>query len=148
MGRRHSKNAGVMGTEAFTYHERKALGFGTVKERLGKVRTAAPPLAAPLRRCAAAPLHAVLMLARRHCTSHLQLLLLHHHHRQDSHGNFDDCCLTLQPAVVSARSIEHNTLHLTLGAGVPLHFRRQHATHHHTNTTTNKPHNPTNRTPL
>jgi len=27
-----------MGSEALTYHERKALGFGTVKERLGKVR--------------------------------------------------------------------------------------------------------------
>jgi hypothetical protein len=41
MGRRHSKNAGVMGSEALTYHERKALGFGTVKERLGKVRKVA-----------------------------------------------------------------------------------------------------------
>ena len=37
-GSRHSKNAGVMGSEALTYDERKALGFGTVKERLGKVR--------------------------------------------------------------------------------------------------------------
>jgi nitric oxide synthase-interacting protein len=36
-GQRHSKNAGIMGSEALTYHERKALGFGTVKERLGKV---------------------------------------------------------------------------------------------------------------
>lgn len=36
MGRRHSKNAGVMGSEQLTYHERRALGFGTVKERLGK----------------------------------------------------------------------------------------------------------------
>jgi len=26
-----------MGSEALTYHERKALGFGTVKERVGKV---------------------------------------------------------------------------------------------------------------
>ncbi|KIY93552.1 Nitric oxide synthase-interacting protein [Monoraphidium neglectum] len=42
-----------MGSEALTYEERKALGFGTVKERLGK----------------------------------------------DSHGNYNDCCLTLQPAV-------------------------------------------------
>ena len=33
---RHSKNAGGMGSEALTYHERRALGFGTVKERLGK----------------------------------------------------------------------------------------------------------------
>lgn len=36
-GQRHSKNAGVMGSEALTYAEKKALGFGTVKERLGKV---------------------------------------------------------------------------------------------------------------
>jgi hypothetical protein len=36
-GQRHSKNAGIMGSEALTYHERKALGFGTVKERIGKV---------------------------------------------------------------------------------------------------------------
>lgn len=35
-GSRHSKNAGVMGSEALSYQERKALGFGTVKERLGK----------------------------------------------------------------------------------------------------------------
>lgn len=33
---KHSKNAGVMGSENLTYHERKALGFGTVSERLGK----------------------------------------------------------------------------------------------------------------
>lgn len=37
-GQRHSKNAGIMGSEALSYHERKALGFGTVKERVGKVR--------------------------------------------------------------------------------------------------------------
>jgi nitric oxide synthase-interacting protein len=36
-GQRHSKNAGIMGSEALTYQERKALGFGTVKERVGKV---------------------------------------------------------------------------------------------------------------
>jgi nitric oxide synthase-interacting protein len=53
MGRRHSKNAGGMGSEGFTYHERRALGFGTVRQRLGK----------------------------------------------DSHGNYYDCRLTLQPAV-------------------------------------------------
>mmetsp|Transcript_38068 Transcript_38068/g.84778 ORF Transcript_38068/g.84778 Transcript_38068/m.84778 type:complete len:321 (-) Transcript_38068:542-1504(-) len=35
-GQRHSKNAGVMGAEGLTYAERRALGFGTVKERLGK----------------------------------------------------------------------------------------------------------------
>lgn len=37
MGRKHSKNAGVMGSESLSYHERKALGFGTVTERMGKV---------------------------------------------------------------------------------------------------------------
>ncbi|KAL4451668.1 hypothetical protein ABPG75_007330 [Micractinium tetrahymenae] len=36
MGRKHSKNAGVMGSEALTYHERKLLGHGTATERLGK----------------------------------------------------------------------------------------------------------------
>mmetsp|Transcript_49142 Transcript_49142/g.93873 ORF Transcript_49142/g.93873 Transcript_49142/m.93873 type:complete len:315 (-) Transcript_49142:258-1202(-) len=35
-GSRHSKNAGTMGCEGMSYHERKALHFGTVKERLGK----------------------------------------------------------------------------------------------------------------
>lgn len=38
-GSRHSKNAGTMGCEGMSYHERKALHFGTVKERLGKVRS-------------------------------------------------------------------------------------------------------------
>lgn len=52
-GQRHSKNAGVMGSETLSYAERKALGFGTIKERVGK----------------------------------------------DSHGNFYDCSLTLQPVV-------------------------------------------------
>jgi hypothetical protein len=35
-----------MGSEALTYHEKKALGFGTVKERVGKVSglAAAMPL--------------------------------------------------------------------------------------------------------
>jgi len=36
-GQRHSKNAGGMGTEGLTYNERRGLGFGMVKERLGKV---------------------------------------------------------------------------------------------------------------
>lgn len=35
-GSRHSKNAGIMGSEALTYNERRALGHGTVTERLGK----------------------------------------------------------------------------------------------------------------
>ena len=33
---RHSKNAGGMGSESLRYHERQALGFGTMTERLGK----------------------------------------------------------------------------------------------------------------
>jgi hypothetical protein len=37
-GSRHSKNAGSMNCEGQTYSERAALGFGTQKERLGKVR--------------------------------------------------------------------------------------------------------------
>lgn len=37
MGKKHSKNAGVMGSEALTYAERKAMGHGTAKERLGRV---------------------------------------------------------------------------------------------------------------
>lgn len=35
-GSRHSKNAGVMNSEAMTYAEIKALGYGTAYERLGK----------------------------------------------------------------------------------------------------------------
>lgn len=35
-GSRHSKNAGVMGSEAMTYAEMKTLGYGTAYERLGK----------------------------------------------------------------------------------------------------------------
>ncbi len=39
-GQRHSKNAGTMGCESMTYAERIALGYGTVRERLGKVSSA------------------------------------------------------------------------------------------------------------
>lgn len=35
-GSKHSKNAGTMGSESQTYHERRAMGYGTVRERLGK----------------------------------------------------------------------------------------------------------------
>lgn len=38
-GSKHSKNAGTMGSESQTYHERKAMGHGTIRERLGKART-------------------------------------------------------------------------------------------------------------
>lgn len=34
--RKHSKQAGTHGSEAFTHAERKALGYGVVRERLGK----------------------------------------------------------------------------------------------------------------
>jgi hypothetical protein len=43
-----------MGSESFTYHERKALGFGTVKERLGKVRRVDGPGRCALRAAARA----------------------------------------------------------------------------------------------
>ena len=36
-GSRHRKNAGGMNCEGMSYNERRALGFGTQKERLGKV---------------------------------------------------------------------------------------------------------------
>jgi len=55
MPQRHSKNAGVMGSEALTYSERKGLGFGTVKERLGKVGVSAYVQAASSRLGACAP---------------------------------------------------------------------------------------------
>mmetsp|Transcript_5486 Transcript_5486/g.9493 ORF Transcript_5486/g.9493 Transcript_5486/m.9493 type:complete len:322 (-) Transcript_5486:741-1706(-) len=35
-GQRHSKNAGIMGSEGLSYAERRAMGLGTVKERFGK----------------------------------------------------------------------------------------------------------------
>ena len=37
-GSRHSKNAGTMGSEAQTYSERAGQGYGTISQRLGKVR--------------------------------------------------------------------------------------------------------------
>jgi nitric oxide synthase-interacting protein len=83
-GQRHSKNAGVMGSEALTYHERKALGFGTVRERVGKVGMGRQQLLRPgLPKCStlnpSTPLPP-----------------------QDSQSNYYDCRLTLQPAVVSS----------------------------------------------
>ena len=35
-GSRHSKNAGTMGSEALTHKERRAMGHGTVRQRLGR----------------------------------------------------------------------------------------------------------------
>mmetsp|Transcript_17121 Transcript_17121/g.51246 ORF Transcript_17121/g.51246 Transcript_17121/m.51246 type:complete len:334 (-) Transcript_17121:255-1256(-) len=58
-GSKHSKNAGTMGSESQTYHERKAMGHGTIRERLGKdaagnfddcaltLRTVVDPVATP-----------------------------------------------------------------------------------------------------
>jgi len=37
MGRKKSKNVAGFGSEGLSYHERRALGYGTAKERLGKV---------------------------------------------------------------------------------------------------------------
>ena len=34
--KKHSKQAGTLGSESLTHAERKALGYGTVRERLGK----------------------------------------------------------------------------------------------------------------
>jgi hypothetical protein len=52
MPRRHSKQTGGIGSEGLTYHERRALGYGTARERLGAVSEvlvgrAAHPAAAP-----------------------------------------------------------------------------------------------------
>ncbi len=87
-GQRHSKNAGTMGVEGLTYHEKKALGFGTVQQRLGKVQLLLLPLFLE---------HFVLLLvAVGACIS-----CTHSSYLQDSVGNYYDCRLTLQPAVVS-----------------------------------------------
>lgn len=60
-GQRHSKNAGTMGVEGLTYHEKKALGFGTVKQRLGKVCKPSVKQHAPaMLRCLAASICLVL----------------------------------------------------------------------------------------
>ncbi len=47
-GSKHSKNAGTMGSESQTYHERRAMGHGTVRERLGKARSRVPAACPPL----------------------------------------------------------------------------------------------------
>jgi hypothetical protein len=93
-----------MGSEALTYHERKALGFGTVKERVGKVRQQQqqqrrPPsdtLAAQQSECCQSSRHWLPL-----CDTYTTLLPPPGVVLQDSHGNYYDCLLTLQPAVVS-----------------------------------------------
>jgi hypothetical protein len=85
MPQRHSKNAGVMGSETLSYAERKAMGYGTVKERFGKVSLSnltSVYLAT-----------ATMVLADRWCWDRCS---------QDTLGNYDDCCLTLQEAVVGS----------------------------------------------
>ena len=85
-GQRHSKNAGTMGVEGLTYHEKKALGFGTVKQRLGKVLDLLCWLIDP---------HSLF--------GGIAALHLCRCFMQDSVGNYNDCRLTLQPAVVSRK---------------------------------------------
>ena len=104
-GSRHSKNAGTMGSEAQTYHERKALGYGTVRERLGKACCSTPAPPSPYHVChpcwcsgvAHSPLLTRRFSNRRCCL-------------QDSAGNFDDCRLTLQPAVVRIAVNPHHRM--------------------------------------
>ena len=86
-GQRHSKNAGTMGVEGLTYHEKRALGFGTVKERLGKVWSSCSnnPTC-----CRCSPLHQAVLAVL-----------------QDAIGSYYDCRLTLRPVVVS-KSAQHS----------------------------------------
>lgn len=118
MGRKHSKNAGVMGSEALTYHERRLLGHGTATERLGKVGGRAStqtwflafsqsssafmwscvPAGARLRERDNATLPSLAYLAasqrpQHRCCPAFAVA-------QDSIGNYYDCRLTLAPAVV------------------------------------------------
>ena len=56
--KKHSKQAGTLGSESLTHAERKALGYGTVRERLGKetvkdsmpARSRSPPRETPCAR--------------------------------------------------------------------------------------------------
>ena len=83
-----------MGVEGLTYHEKKALGFGTVKQRLGKVLHTALPYAACMQ-FTQAPHFITLLRAVAETGATVQ----------DSVGNYYDCRLTLQPAVVSAIAV-------------------------------------------
>ena len=87
-GSRHSKNAGTMGSEAMTYGEMKGLGYGTVLERLGKVSV-------PLLICDG------LRALEEFCSQILTPYLS----SQDAVGNYYDCRLTLQPAMVSGELV-------------------------------------------
>jgi hypothetical protein len=105
MVRKHSKNAGVMGSEGFTYHERKAMGFGTVQQRLGKASSSHWQIGV-LAYLVPDPEG---VLAHHCCLWHVMLVAACNTLKacdtcpvswQDSMGNYYDCCLTLQPAVV------------------------------------------------
>jgi len=108
-GSRHSKNAGTMGSESMTYAEMKGLGYGTVKERLGKVLAA---LIKP--QPGQSQMHAAMSCAVPHCDTYealptkqlvyiqkIRLMIFLAFCVQDAVGNYNDCRLTLQPAVVS-----------------------------------------------
>lgn len=105
MGRKHSKNAGVMGSEALSYHEKKALGYGTAQERLGKVSR--PVGRRQLCGCGASSL--VPAVPSTHSHPHFVLLSAW---LQDSIGNYYDCRLTLMPATVSPEAPAASTHHL------------------------------------
>lgn len=91
---KHSKNAGVMGSESLTYHERKALGFGTVTERLGKVRRWGWVCGMEASRMGLGPGHTFIAPPTfLSCP-------------QDSIGNFYDCRLTLRRAQARREGLE------------------------------------------
>lgn len=102
-GSRHSKNAGTMGSESQTAGERAALGYGTVKERLGKVLITAARLLLSV--------HGQLSVR----VSHSSAL------PQEAIGNFYDCRISLKPAVVR--------LHICRTADLLL-ARKQKCVHH------------------
>ena len=99
-GSRHSKNAGTMGSESMTYAEMKGLGYGTIKERLGKVTTRTLGIRYMLCRSR------MLMCSGPHTGIAEQPIVPAGRADiffpvQDAVGNYYDCRLTLQPAVVS-----------------------------------------------
>lgn len=105
-GQRHSKNAGGMGAENMTYAERKALGFGTVKERLGKVSQGMALVPAVHEctglgsLCTHKPIAHSMSSEGRDCPRTRSCVCC----MQDSLGNYSDCCLTLTTAMVSTNS--------------------------------------------
>ena len=104
---RHSKNAGTMGAEALTYHERRALGYGTVKERLGKVSRGGGGTKGWWR-------PSILPCLSRTLSLSISL------RPQDSLGNYYDCRLTLQPVVVSVCAKERRGSGGTYSKHLPL----------------------------